>query len=252
MTDKPKDPGTEVAVAEDASTSMIQVIERAALNPDVDIEKMERLLNMQERIIDKQAKQEFNIAMSEAQSKMGQVSTDATNPQTKSKYASYSALDKALRPIYTAHGFALSFDGGDSPQEKYVRVRCEVSHKGGFSKNHHVDMPADGKGAKGGDVMTLTHAAGAAFTYGQRYLLKLIFNVAIGENDDDGNSAGAVISEKQKDDILRLLKQTGVDTLRLLTYMSKVCKREIKSVDDIPAGKFGIAISGINSTAEHG
>src|SRR5690606_15862485 len=52
-------------------------------------------------------------------------------------------------------------------------------------------MPADGKGAKGGDVMTKTHAAGSAMSYGQRYLLKLIFNVAIGENDDDGNSAGS-------------------------------------------------------------
>jgi len=30
------------------STAIIQVIERAALNPDVDIDKMERLLQMQE------------------------------------------------------------------------------------------------------------------------------------------------------------------------------------------------------------
>jgi hypothetical protein len=51
-------------------------------------------------------------------------------------------------------------------------------------------MPADGKGAKGGDVMTRTHAAGSAFSYGQRYLLKLIFNIATGE-DDDGNAASA-------------------------------------------------------------
>ena len=36
--------------------------------------------------------------------------------------------------------------------------------------------------------MTKTHAAGSALTYGQRYLLKMIFNIAIG-SDDDGNAA---------------------------------------------------------------
>ena len=51
-------------------------------------------------------------------------------------------------------------------------------------------MPADGKGAKGGDVMTKTHATGSAMTYGQRYLVKMIFNIAVGA-DDDGRAAGA-------------------------------------------------------------
>lgn len=54
-------------------------------------------------------------------------------------------------------------------------------------KPYQIDMPADGKGAKGGDVMTKTHATGAAASYGMRYLLKMIFNVAIGEEDRDGN-----------------------------------------------------------------
>ncbi len=49
-------------------------------------------------------------------------------------------------------------------------------------------MPADGKGAKGGDVMTKTHATGAAASYGARYLLKGIFNIAVGDDDRDGNA----------------------------------------------------------------
>jgi hypothetical protein len=50
-------------------------------------------------------------------------------------------------------------------------------------------MPADGKGARGNDVMTKTHATGAAITYGKRYLLGMIFNLAV-TRDDDGNGAG--------------------------------------------------------------
>jgi hypothetical protein len=57
-------------------------------------------------------------------------------------------------------------------------------------RRYHVDMPADGKGAKGGDVMTKTHATASALTYAKRYLLLQIFALAIGESDDDGNAAG--------------------------------------------------------------
>jgi len=35
--------------------------------------------------------------------------------------------------------------------------------------------------------MTKTHAAGSGMSYGQRYLLKMIFNIAF--SDDDGNKA---------------------------------------------------------------
>lgn len=170
--------------------SILAVISRAASDPSVDMEKLERLLNMHERIIGKQAEAAFNAAMCAAQAKVGRVAADATNPQTHSRYASYAALDRVLRPVYSEHGFSLSFDTADSPLAEHLRVICHASHNGGHTRSYHVDMPADGKGAKGGDVMTKTHAAGSAMSYGMRYLLKMIFNVAIGDADDDGNAAG--------------------------------------------------------------
>jgi hypothetical protein len=124
--------------------------------------------------------------MRAAQGDMRQVATDANNPQTRSRYATYAAIDAALRPVYTQHGFSISFGTGDAP-EGYVRVVAYVSHVGGHTRQYKADMPADGKGAKGGDVMTKTHAFGAGTSYGMRYLLKMIFNVAIGEYDLDGN-----------------------------------------------------------------
>jgi hypothetical protein len=175
------------AVAE--ADNVLSVIERAALNPAIDVDKLDKLLAMQERIIGRQAEQAFNAAMNDAQSALGPVAADATNPQTRSRYASYPALDKAVRPIYTRHGFALSFNTADGAPADHVRVVCSVSHRDGHKALYQVDMPSDGKGAKGNDVMTKTHATGAAFSYGQRYLLKLIFNIAVGD-DDDGNSNG--------------------------------------------------------------
>jgi hypothetical protein len=38
-----------------------------------------------------------------------------------------------------------------------------------------------------------------------RYLLKMIFNVAIGEDDTDGNMPGASITQEQADEIKKLI-----------------------------------------------
>jgi hypothetical protein len=167
--------------------SLMEVIARAASDPSVDIDKMERLIAMQERIQARDAEMAFNVAMNAAQAEMRPIAANASNPQTRSRYATFDKLDRVLRPIYTAHGFSHSFDEGESPKPEHVRVLCYLSHVAGHTRTYHRDMPADGKGAKGGDVMTKTHAAGAAGSYGARYLLKGIWNVAVGEEDDDGN-----------------------------------------------------------------
>ena len=188
--------GTAVAVPE--AVSLIQIIERAARDPSVDIDKMERLMQLYERIEAKKAEAAFNDALTACQKELRIVAADANNPQTHSKYASYAALDRALRPVYTAHGISISYGTEDSPKAETVRVIAYVA-RAGYTRKYQVDMPADGKGAKGGDVMTKTHATGAAMSYGARYLLKGIFNISVGEDDDDGNGIGGgrKMSEQQ-------------------------------------------------------
>lgn len=176
------------ALAPAASTAtLLQVIQHAAANPAVDIDKMERLMAMHERMTTREAEAAWNDAMAACQKEVRQVAPDAYNGQTKSRYATYSALDAVLRPVYSRHGFAISYDTDASPVEECIRVMAIVM-RGGFSRTYKIDMPRDGKGAKGGDVMTKTHATGAGMQYGMRYLLKAIFNIAIGDLDNDGNA----------------------------------------------------------------
>lgn len=229
------------------ATNMIEVIERAANNPSVDVDKMRALLDMQKEIYAHEAVVQFNIAMRQAQGEIGRVATDKKNNQTHSDYASYAALDRVVRPVYTKHGFALSFNTGDAGTPETVRVLCDVSHIGGHTKHYKVDMPADGKGAKGGDVMTKTHAAGSAMQYGQRYLLKLIFNVAIGL-DDDGNGAGAKaekITDEQAMTMQTLQEDVGADKQKFFSYLTTKCKTEIKAFKDIPAVHYASAIKAL-------
>lgn len=224
-----------------APTSILEVISRAASDPNIDVTKMERLMEMYERIQNKNAEAAFFAAMTAAQLEMRPISADAENPQTRSKYATFAKLDRALRPIYTKHGFALSFDEGDCPKPDYVRVLCYVSHTSGYSKTYRRDMPADGKGAKGGDVMTKTHAAGAAGSYGARYILKGVFNVAVGEDDQDGNDPVKTLSDEQVANIEALLTEVNADKAAFLRWA------KVASLDQILAKNYKAVVKQIEA-----
>ncbi len=163
------------------------IIERLAKDATFDVDKMERLINMHERAKAGNARAEFDRAMSLAQQEMMAIRTNAKSD--KGKYANYAALDKAIRPVYTKHGFSISFDTDPGAPELTVRLVATVAHSGGHRERRQLDVPADGKGAKGGDVMTKTHATASAITYGKRYLSSMIWNLAV-DHDDDGNAAG--------------------------------------------------------------
>lgn len=236
------------ALAHTDPATMVSIIERAARDESVDMDKLERLMAMHERIVAKQAEQSYTVSMAQAQAEMSPIAADATNPQTRSKFASYMALDRALRPIYTKHGFSLSFDTEDTDKADMVRVVCHVSHRDGHTRKHHADMPADGKGAKGGDVMTKTHATGSAMSYGMRYLLKLIFNVAVGEHDDDGNKAAQTqrITESQVADLQSLIDETNSDKAAFLKFA------KVERLEDIHPNAFGPLVKKLEAKRKQG
>jgi hypothetical protein len=236
------------AVRNDAD-SLMDIISRAASDETINIDKLERLMAMHATITERQALQVFNDAMANAQKEMRRIAADSNNSQTHSKYASYAALDRVIRPIYTKHGFGLSFNTGEGPPEGCVRVVCDVSN-GGYTRHYHIDMPNDGKGAKGGDVMTKTHATGSAITYGRRYLLTMIFNLAVGE-DDDGNAAGDTaekISDEQVENLKDMLTASGCSETNFLKWLRTNPKaKQVERLDQIPDGLYDICVSGIEN-----
>lgn len=214
--------------------SITELLSIAVQNNQVEMLKTLSELYTRER--DDERRMAFNRAMAQAQSEMLRVAPDATNPSTKSRYATYATLDKAIRPIYTKYGFGLSFNTVAGAVPEMVRVTCRVSHVDGWAENYEIDMPADGKGAKGGDVQTKTHATGSGLTYGRRYLLMSIFNLAIGI-DDDGNAAGGQksINEMQAEELRQLAINTGTPEAILSQAYGAV------TIENIPANMYTAA-----------
>lgn len=237
----------ELAISDGPPMSELErisnIIFRVSKEPNVNMDVLERLEQMLDRFLNRSKEDKFNASMAAAQSEMYAVAPDAQNTQTKSKYATYAAIDKVVRPIYTRHGFALSFDTGKSELPNHILVVCYVTCAG-FTRRHSIDMPADGKGAKGGDVMSATHAVGSAFTYGQRYLLKGIFNLAIG-GDDDGNAAGGeTINMEQAIALKKKMDEVGA-------HLDNFCNRfKIDEIASLPAKKFAEAMDRLSLYGE--
>jgi ERF superfamily len=201
----------------------LAMIERAVRDPTVSLDKVNALFDRLAAEELRIAQRAFDDAMAAVQAEMAPIRANALNPQTKSRYANYQALDAALRPIYVKHGFNLSFDTGYDAPEGYVRLLCHVTGHGD-RRTYHVDMPADTKGARGQDVMTRTHAAISAITYGRRNLVFMIFNVAV--FDDDGNAASRRVQvvdtplfDTQVATIIKLIRDTGSNEEGFKRYM---------------------------------
>lgn len=170
-----------------AEPSWMGLMDYAVKNQSA-IEVIKELRAMQTFDAEKRSEREFNDAMKAAQEEVSVIIPDATNEQTGKKYATYKALNAVLRPVYLKHGFDLTFNAAPSPVPEEIYVLCECSHKGGCTKPFMVPMSTDNKGPKGGGVMSKQQAYAGATSYGRSVILKLMFNIAIGE--DDGIKSG--------------------------------------------------------------
>lgn len=230
-----------LAPAPSESAAILSVIERMALSRDIDPERVERFMDMYERMEAEKARKAFFAAFAAAQAAMPQVVRDADNDQTKSKYARYETISEAIQPIITAHGFSMTFGEADCPKENHLRIICTLMHEGGHSKDYHSDIPVDMYGMKGNPNKTGTHAYGSTKSYGRRYLKLDVWDIAVKNADDDGNAAGArrepveTITQEQVDELLALIE-------RGKGSVEKFCQLgNIEAVPDLAAIHFDAA-----------
>jgi hypothetical protein len=168
-----------------ANGALLSFIERAARDESFDVAKFGELLRLQREVVNDQARQLFNAAMSAAQSEMLPVVRDARNTHLNNKYARLEKVDSQIRPIYTKHGFSVRY--GSAPAGTgQIRITCTVAHSGGYFEENYLDAPLGNLGSQGGKTQTTPiQSVGSAVTYLRRYLLLMVFNVALADDEDD-------------------------------------------------------------------
>jgi hypothetical protein len=222
------------------STALIQMIERVALNPDIDIDKMERLLEMQERILDRNAKAAFTSALATMQPLLPVIDRKgnivihkkdmpktAENVIQSTPYALWEDINDAIRPFLSQYGFALSFRVKKDADR--VEVTAILSHREGHSEETTLSLPMDSTGSKNN-----VQAIGSSTSYGKRYTAGALLNITSRGEDDDGKLAGAdsVISDEQLATLRTIADEVGGDLARLCAHF------KIEALPDLPADKF--------------
>lgn len=195
---------------------MVSMIERVALDPNADIEKLERMLQMKERMDSAAEMRAFNDAFAKCQREIPTVLRNKRNQQTNSNYADLAAIESAVMPTVNAHGFSMRFFPTASPLEGHYGVDCVVSHECGHTETHHADIPADATGMKGTANKTATHAFGSTMSYGRRYLLAMIWNIATSDDDGNGGSQSKSITSDQFVELQNLIEDSGADLDKFL------------------------------------
>lgn len=203
------------------SGALISMIARAASDPSVSIDKMERLFAMHKEMEARQAKTAYQAAMAAVQAEIGPIIKDRHNPHAKSMYATLEAVDATVRPIYTRHGFSLSFDAPEVT-DKGIMIACDVLHAGGHSERKTLVGALDTVGPNGTRNKTDIQGMGSTVSYVRRYLTCMIFNVVIGNEDRDGrprNDVGGTITAAEYENLTCWLDEVQGDPDRLASLM---------------------------------
>lgn len=213
-------------------SGILSVIQQAALNPDVDVSKMEKLLDMQERILKENRRIAFHDAMAKLQSDLPVITERGEithSGKLISKYAKFEDINNAIRPHLRDHGFSVTFRSAFP--EGMLEVTGIISHREGHCEETTMRLPFDTSGSKNN-----VQAIGSSVSYGKRYVLCMLLNISTGGEDDDAATFVEYITEEQAADLLSLLETDE----RIAKFKAWA---KIERLEDIPAKNYNALVA---------
>ncbi len=220
--------------------NMLAVIERASRSPEVDVEKMRALLDMQKELVRYQAEMAFNADFAAMQSDLPVIAKNGeikVNGVVRSKYTLFEEMNEIVKPILKQHGFAILFKTNSKKGE--VTVSGTLMHRDGHRETTELTLEADTSGSKNS-----VQSIGSSLQYAKRYIEASLLNLTTGGEDDDGaRGATQFITEAQAADLTALAEEVlGADKLR--AGMVTFCKYfKIEKLESLPADMYERAVA---------
>ena len=227
------------------ASGLLMIIERAARDPNVEIDKMERLLEMQERVQSRHAKTAYYSALADMQPNLPIICERGgikdRNNKIQSTYALWEDVNEGIRPILAEYGFALSFKV--SRTESAITTIGILSHREGHCESTELSLPSDTSGSK-----NVVQAIGSSGSYGKRYTAYALLNITSRGDDDDGKAGGNVaeITLEQLDELLRRASEVGADVEAFCRYM------KVTALSALPASRFKEAMANLDAKKAKG
>lgn len=187
----------ELALPQDTGAAMLAIISRAASDPSCDVDKMERLLQMKERMDASNAKKAFAEALHGFQSECPQIHRGKwieVKGEKRSRFAAYEDMMTTVQPVMQKWGFSATFDSNTNAQNgRICSVTCTLSHIGGHSVQSTFPVMPDETGSKNS-----IQAIGSALSYGKRYSLGAVLGLVFTNEDDDGKATSAAAEAREE------------------------------------------------------
>jgi len=228
-----------VVVSGIKSQSPAMLIQQAVAN-QADLEKLEKLLSLQERWQANEAKKAYHKAMSEFKANPPKIEKDKKIKYNTNKgsvgysHASLANVTEKINEALSKHGLSASWT---TKQNEAVIVTCKITHVMGHSEETSLSAPADISGAK-----NPIQAIGSTITYLERYTLLALTGLATYDQDDDAKNLNVEFIDKaQQKKIKDLIKDLNVDVPMFLDYMG------IEKLEDMPKADFQKAIVALES-----
>ena len=220
---------------------MLQVIAQAVMDPRCDVEKMKALLDMQERIEERDAQKAFTIAFNALQAELPITNRDGKidhgggeSPNGKKKlktsFATYPNLNRVCGPLMKKHGF--TFSTSMEPEASGSMVAAStLEHVAGASRKTHFRLTADTTGAKNNQ-----QGWGSSQQYGMRYNMIALLNIVTEAREDADNDGfpppGGPVSSEQLRELIALADEGGADKRAFCALF------DVDGIANIPAAKF--------------
>lgn len=181
-------------------SSLMTVIERLASNPNVDIDKIERLLLMQERWEMNLAKAEFREAMAEFKRNPPEIIKNRIADMRKAdgtklysyNYADLEMCTTAIIEGAAPHGITHAWFSSQDHEKNTLSISCVLSR--GIYSEPPVILTA-GYDTSGGK--NAIQAIASAKSYLEKYTLLGAFGMAAGMPDTDGNLGGLPADDRK-------------------------------------------------------
>jgi ERF superfamily len=221
----------------DNASAVLALINRIALDACADVEKLDRVMALYERLKAKEAELQYNAAKGRILKKLAGIKIVKNRPALYEiengkpqngtceafKYAPLEEIDKHLRPLLAEEQMDLSYS--DEPLEcGGIVIRGRLKHlPSGHYEDSYMPAPLDTTGGK-----SKVQAVGSTNSFLRRYVLCNIFNIVVVGDDDDGN--GGTVDEAQTQTILDLIKRAKVGS-KFLKYMKAQSAAEAGSLE---------------------
>lgn len=175
-------------IQEDESVGMF---ERLAKDASVPVDKLEKLIALQERILDREAEMSFNRAFARMQAKLPVVLERGRGDKNMA-YAKHEDIVQQTRPVLEEFGFSLRHETS-WPDDKTILITGVLTHEDGHSVRSQFKAEADNSGSK-----NKIQSYGSTMSYGRRYTTLDLLNIVSREDDDDGHKAGKKKTEREE------------------------------------------------------